>query len=166
MSDNRTALDERKSDLLEHLSQTESSTDRQAKKYEGWARNLNIATGIAALPSILAGLIASLVHSHPDPWIFSVLATLASVFAWFHTTMSWRKRSQVFFAHRDQTRKFISRLKFEMPTDITAEQIALIADQFSAMEGDIGKRHTALNEDAEKRWLALSAKGSPKDTTA
>lgn len=72
-------LDERKSDLLERLSQTESSTDRQAKKYERWARNLNIATGIAALPSILVGLIASLVHSHPDPWIFSVLATLANV---------------------------------------------------------------------------------------
>jgi hypothetical protein len=113
------------------------------------ARWLEACISVLFWIQMIAGGIASLLGltrlDWVAPWMVSVIAAVATASAIVVRQAKWREKANWWYALRDSVRALLYRLRYEMPEQITLDNVAAISREFREQRGKLGDRMAAIH---------------------
>ncbi|WP_233874523.1 SLATT domain-containing protein [Paraburkholderia adhaesiva] len=135
-------------------------SNRYAWRFALWLALWKWATIVSSGISVTLGIVASVKPFPLNPAVFSAIAAVTAGLAALQQKFSWREQSDAYYARADRLDKLLDQLDYELPVEITLEQVALISRRYDEVRREIGDRIFAINRQEDARWTAApSAKG-------
>jgi len=131
----------RKKQLIGELVKARDDAHRSARRFE-------VHIGFAFWSSTALGLASTVLGLWFRNGIASgILAAVATGIAALPKLANFRPRANWWYAVRDTADKFRSRLVYELPTEVTFDQVAAIAQEWTAARTGLGTRMSQINSD-------------------
>ncbi len=130
--------------LLKELDDDIRESRRKARRLEPrvaacWWGSL-LLVGVASLAGFLAAVPAVQNVVSIQPWWISVLTIAAGGLVILRGKAGWRVKSNIFYGREREVSQLRARLLYQMPAEVTADQLAQISRDYEAVKDRFGTR--------------------------
>ena len=119
-----------------------------AHKYARWlAVPMEVAFWLSTVLGLASTVVGLWLH---EGTLSGILAALATAIAATPKFGKFGPRANCWYAVRDTANKFRSRLVYGLPVEVTIDQVALVAREWTEARNELGLRMAQINSDTHK----------------